>query len=281
MGAGGMGTTDVVLALVGVLAVGIVISVRRYTYGQRTGQMTPAPQVRAAEEDVPVVDGPIVDGDHDGGDRDGSIPWPAIGARFVIAVAVIFSGISLAMGLSLTPYNLATLFPPASGIVEQIALTLGLISIGLGAVFTGQRLARSRRPYFSLPFWISLTALVSYALFAVGLRQDVLDGLTGPAILFGQLRDGQQFGSWGVDLVAALGPDMAQGLLAVVEPFFRFAALVIPLSLSLALFTAALWQLERFPSGTVSQRLRHPAADLFGRVPGLVRHRRPANLLVG
>ncbi len=44
-------------------------------------------------------------------------------------------------------------------------------------------------------------------------------------------------------------------LLTFVEPFVRFAALLIPLCLSLALFGAAFWQLERFPALSGFRRL--------------------------
>ncbi|MFP6746252.1 MAG: hypothetical protein VCD66_01460 [Alphaproteobacteria bacterium] len=243
MGQGAPGSTDVLLAVMAAAAVAILIRVRGPGPGIEA-QTTPPRQAEPTETPPPVVAEDEIEY--------GKVPWPAIGARFVLALVLVFGGLALAVGLSFTPYDFAALFRieggAGGGIIEQLAVALGLISIGLGAGLTARRLAVSRRPYFSLPGWILLTALISYLLFLFGLSNATMAGLTGPATFFEQLRDGSVFGDWGVDTVAALGPGLAQGLLAIVEPFVRFSALMIPLSLSLALFGAAFWQLERFPN---------------------------------
>jgi hypothetical protein len=257
MGQDAPGSTDILLAVMAVAAVVMLIRVRRRAPAIEA-QTTPSPQAEPTETSPPAA----AKDDFEYG----KAPWPAIGARFVLAVALVFGGLALAIGQSFTPYDFAALFRieggSGGGLMEQLAVALGLISIGLGAGLTAQRLAVSRRPYFSLPGWILLTALISYLLFLFGLSNAAMAGLTGPATFFQQLRDGAVFGDWGVDAVAALGPGLAQGLLAIVEPFVRFAALTIPLSLSLALFGAAFWQLERFPNLSGFRRMIFLAVHL-------------------
>lgn len=181
--------------------------------------------------------------------------WIGIALRFALALVLVLAGLTFAMGQARLPYDLTALFARGGAMTEQIILAFALLSIGLGAGIAAQRLSTGRRSYLRLPAWTFLAAIASYLLFYFSLSKASMTAITGPSVFLTRLRVDRVLGDWGADAVTTLGPDRAETLLSIAEPFVRFAALTMPLAVTLAMFGAALWQLDRFPALSGIKRL--------------------------
>lgn len=140
---------------------------------------------------------------------------------------------------------------------------LALISIGASVSIVAWRLAASRRPFLSFPGYAFLATVTTHLLLYLSVTRESLYDITGSTVFVNRVMEYKVLGDLGADAMQAIGLSIVQPVVNLIEPILRFAALFMPLSMTLALFGATLLQLERFPNIAGTRRVAFLAVRLL------------------
>lgn len=168
-------------------------------------------------------------------DRSWLYPGVANTIVLVLAMLVLATAIQTVLGLPKVPYNVRELFGGQNSWWRLGFFALAVFSFGIGGTVAGHRAARSQVPWIALPVYAILACIFTYLLLAICVSSESLSDIAGSSNTYFFVMQKGMWGDTGVWLYTLIG---SQSLIATVERVIRFVALLGPVFIWLAIFSA-------------------------------------------
>jgi hypothetical protein len=201
----------------------------------------PAAAIKYATDEQAAEPAPVADHrqavDHRPGvlDRTWLYPSPGNAVLVICATIALTAAIYTILGLPKIPYNVRELFGGQDSWWRLGFFALAVFSFGIGGTIAGHRVARSRMPWAALPLYSILACYFTYLLLAVSVTAESLSDIAGSSNTYFFVMKRDMWGDTGVWLYTLIG---SQNLIADVERIVRFTALMGPIFMWLAIFSA-------------------------------------------
>ncbi|MFQ5784607.1 MAG: VanZ family protein [Alphaproteobacteria bacterium] len=170
---------------------------------------------------------------------------------FALGVAAIAGALNLAMSYPGAPYDLRALFIDAGGAVSITTFAIWLLWIGMSGALLGRLGARIGFAFIVIPALIIVAAALGYILLAASVTPDSIESVLG-APLFRRVSAGSAILEWIRRAILDAAP--ALEMVDQAETVGRYAALLGPLILCLAIFNASI---ERLAIYGRNERVRY------------------------
>jgi len=152
----------------------------------------------------------------------------------IIATIALTAAIYAVLGMPKIPYNVRELFGGQDW-WRLMFFSLAVFSFGIGGTIAGHRVARSRLPWLALPGYAIFACFITYLLLAACVTSESLADIAGSSNTYFFVINKGIWGDTGVWLYTLIG---SQSLIAAVERIVRFIALMGPVFVWLAIFSA-------------------------------------------
>lgn len=174
---------------------------------------------------------------HEPGVLDRAWLYPSYGNAVlgICATIALTAVIYTLLGLPKIPYNVRELFGGQDSWWRLGFFALAVFSFGIGGTIAGHRVARSKTPWAALPLYSILACYITYLLLAVSVTAESLSDIAGSSNTYFFVMKKDMWGDTGVWLYTLIG---SQNLIADVERIVRFTALMGPVFMWLAIFSA-------------------------------------------
>lgn len=153
----------------------------------------------------------------------------------ICATVALTAAIYTILGLPKIPYNVRELFGGQDSWWRLGFFSLAVFSFGMGGAIAGHRVARSSFPWVALPLYSILACCITYLLLAACVTSESLSDIAGSSNTYFFVMKRDMWGDTGVWLYTLVG---SQSLIADVERIIRFTALMGPVFMWLAIFSA-------------------------------------------
>ena len=168
-------------------------------------------------------------------DRSWLYPGTANTIVLVLATLVLAAAIQTLLGLPKVPYNVRELFGGQDSWWRLGFFALAAFSFGIGGTVAGHRVARSQLPWLALPVYAILACCFTYLLLALCVTSESLSDIAGSSNTYFFVMQKDIWGDTGKWLYTLIG---SRDLIAAVERVVRFVALLGPVFIWLAIFSA-------------------------------------------
>lgn len=138
-----------------------------------------------------------------------------------VSVVAIVTAVKAVLRLPGIPYNVSELFLDRGSVFAIGFFALGVLWVGAGAAVVAFVMAKSRKPYLTLPLALILVSLASKMLVSRGVTYESLDDILGTNNLFGLVTQQGIWGDWWRTEFVRLGVDVVD----FVERRVRYCAL--------------------------------------------------------
>ncbi|MCP5144479.1 MAG: VanZ family protein [Gammaproteobacteria bacterium] len=159
--------------------------------------------------------------------------------------AVVVLALAAIPHLPGVPYNALEMFA-GGGMVDYAVFALALASMGIGPALAGRWLARTAPAFLVLPFYMLGTSVITYVLLDIAVTDESMHDIIGTTEFLRRVT--QEHGA-GARLIGAIGPDLLHPVVAFIEPWLRFSALVMPLLVPQVLAYAVSFRVMRSGRG--------------------------------
>ncbi len=165
-------------------------------------------------------------------------PWLYPGAAglvsLIIATIALTVAIYAVLGMPKIPYNVRELFGGQDW-WRIMFFSLAVFSFGIGGTIAGHRAARSNVPWLALPGYAIFACFITYLLLAASVTSESLADIAGSSNTYFFVMNSGIWGDTGIWLYTLIG---SQSLIAAFERIVRFTALMGPVFVWLAIFSA-------------------------------------------
>lgn len=219
--------TDPVLAF--------VVGAGFFAFRNRESSPAPSGAVETPQEEHAAA--PENDSAPGSGILDRSWLYPGVANTIVLALATLVFAIAMQtmLGLPKVPYNVRELFGGQDSWWRLGFFALAVFSFGIGGTVAGHRAARSQVPWVTLPVYAIFACCFTYILLAACVTSESLSDIAGSSNTYFFVMQKGMWGDTGIWLYTLIG---SQSLIATVERVVRFIALLGPVFIWLAIFSA-------------------------------------------
>ena len=164
----------------------------------------------------------------------GGSSWRIIGVALATGLVIVLGTYAL-LRLPGIPYNVRELFKYGGNGFDLAMFASALLLMGAGPAWTGKCSAAAKWPIVAMPVFAILVSVVIYLAFFLSVTEESLMDIAGTSVVVHRVGEKGVLGQMGKDFVNSVGAENLRLITDIVEPPFRFGALIGPVVMILEL----------------------------------------------